>query len=327
MATPAAARRPPLVVVNPRASGLVDPARRARLRYELERALGRRFGVPADWSEGSHDDARAALRDVAGRPLVVAVGGDGTVREVAEAVVSTEVPVAIVPCGTGNVLAASLRLRGAGAAIRLIGAGFGTGDAPAHDGEGRPAGVLRRLDLGRARWGAADGAVEERTFSVACGMGFDARMIAAAEHEWKRRLRFGAYVGAAVREAMRLTPARFRITADGAEVEIVGLVVLIANTGDLIPGRLGARQPIDPSDGRLDLLVVGGRSLLAGARGVTSLLLRTGELDGSVIRRSIRQVRVEADPPQPIQTDGDAHAPGWLEAMVLPRAVSVLVPG
>ena len=282
--------------------------------------------MPADWSDGSHDDARAALRDVAGRPLVVAVGGDGTVREAAEAVVGTDVPVAIVPCGTGNVLAGSLRLRGADAAIRLIGAGHRDDDVAAANGEGRR-GALRRLDLGRARWGTADGAVDERTFTVACGMGFDARMVAAAEHEWKRRLRFGAYVGAALREAMRLTPAVFRITADGAEVEIVGLVVLIANTGDLIPGRLGARQRIDPSDGRLDLLVVGGRSLVAGVRGMTTLLLRTGELDGSVIRRSIRHVRVEADPPQPIQTDGDAHAPGWLEAMVLPRAVNVLVPG
>ena len=73
-------------------------------------------------------------------------------------------------------------------------------------------------------------------------------MIAAAEHEWKRRLRFGAYVGAALREAMRLTPAVFRITADGAEVEIVGLVVLIANTGDLIGAA--RRTPADRPVGR-----------------------------------------------------------------------------
>ena len=107
------------------------PGAAGRLRHELERALDRRFGVPADWSDGSHDDARAALRDVAGRPLVVAVGGDGTVREAAEAVVGTGVPVAIVPCGTGNVLAGSLRLRGADAAIRLIGAGHRDDDVAA----------------------------------------------------------------------------------------------------------------------------------------------------------------------------------------------------
>lgn len=309
MSTATGGPRPPLAIINPRASGLSDPARRSALRRDLERAIGERYGASPEWVGGTHEDAIAALRDVAGRSLVVAAGGDGTVREAAEAVIGTDTPVAIIPGGTGNVLASSLRIRGVRPALALI-------------RDGTP----RRLDLGRARWGTPDGAVTERTFTVACGTGFDARMIAAAEHEWKRRLRFGAYVGAAVREAARLTPATFRITADDATFEIVGLVVLVANTGDLVPGRLGARQPIDPFDGTLDLLVIGGRSLLAGIRGAADLLLRTGELDGTVIRRPVSRIRVESDPPQPIQTDGDAHPPGWLEASVLPLAFSVLAP-
>lgn len=297
------------MIVNPRASGLVDPVRRTAIRREVDRALWTRYGRAADWAGESHAESREALRDVADRPLVVAIGGDGTVREVADAVSGTGIPVAIIPSGTGNVLAGSLGIRGVDRSVALLGSG-----------------VARRMDLGRARWGTTEGEEHERTFTVACGTGFDARMIAAAEHEWKRRLRFGAYIGAAVREAARLTPARFRITADDATFDIVGLVVLVANTGDLIPGRLGARQPLDPTDGRLDLLVIGGRSLIAGVRGAAELLLRTGELDGSVIRRAVRNVRVDADPPQPVQTDGDAHAPGWLEATVLPGALTVLAP-
>ena len=77
-------------------------------------------------------------------------------------------------------------------------------------------------------------------------------------------IRFGAYVGAAVREAARLRPARFLIQADGVDIDIIGLVVLVANCGHIIPGRVGARQPLDPSDGRLDLLVVGGRPCSMG---------------------------------------------------------------
>ena len=268
-----------------------------------------RFGSPPDWAGETHAGALRALRDVAGRPVVVVAGGDGTVREAAAAVAGTGVPLAIVPGGTGNVLAHSLRIRGIRGAIELI-----------HDG------VPRTIDLGLARWGTAAGDVHERHFTVACGTGFDARLMAAAEHEWKRRLRFGAYIGAAVREATRLEPARFRIVADGAEIDIDGLVVLIGNCGDLIPGRLGARQPLDPTDGRLDLLVVGGRSLIAGVRGAADLLWRTGDLDGSVIRRAVSTVRVESDPVQPVQTDGDAHEPGWLEARVLPGALLVLAP-
>ena len=206
-------------------------------------------GAPPEILDDDHDAALAALRDPVGRPLVVAVGGDGTVRDAAAALAGSGVPLAVVPAGTGNVLAGALRRRRRGSGAR-----------------DDPLGNAPRLDLGLARWAAGpDAAVHERHFVVACGMGFDARIMAAAEHEWKRRIRFGAYVGAAVREAARLRPARFRIQADGVEIDITGLVVLVANCGHLIPGRLGARQPLDPTDGRLDLIVVGGRSLLDGA--------------------------------------------------------------
>lgn len=303
------ATRPPLVIVNARASRLHEAERRAHLRQALERALDQRFGTRPDWVDGTHAEAIAALRDPVGRPLVVAAGGDGTVREVAAAVAGTDVPLAIIPGGTGNVLAGSLRIGGMRSGIEAI-----------------RGGATRQLDLGRARWGTIDGDEQERPFMVACGSGFDARVMAAAEHEWKRRLRFGAYVGAAIREATRLTSTRFRITADGTTVELVGLLVLVANAGEIVPGRVGPRERIDPTDGRLDLLVVGGRDLIAVVRGAADLLLRMGELDGSVIRRQVRTVRIESDPAQPVQTDGDAHAPGWLETTVQPGALHVVVP-
>jgi diacylglycerol kinase (ATP) len=307
--TSSPATRPPLVIVNARASRLHDPARRARIREELGGLLRRRFGFEPDWVDGSHAEALAALRDPAGRPLIIAVGGDGTVREAAAAVAGTHVPLAVVPGGTGNVLAGALRIGGVERALRAIRDG--------HD---------RRLDMGMARFGTLEGDEHERPFLVACGTGFDARVMAAAEHQWKRHLRFGAYVGAAVRELARMTPARFRIVADGDVIELVGLVVLIANAGEIVPGRIGPRQPIDPADGRLDLIVIGGRDVLAGLRGAADVLFRTGDLDGAVVRRSVSAVRVDSDPAQPVQTDGDAHEPGWLEATVLPGALTVLVP-
>lgn len=301
--------RPPLVIVNARASRLHDAATRDRLRANLESLLERRYGTTPDWVDGSHAEALAALRDPTGRPLVVAAGGDGTVREAAAAVAGSKVPLAIVPGGTGNVLARTLRIGGMGSALEAI-----------------RGGSTRQLDLGRARWGTLDGDEHEGPFIVGCGSGFDARVMAAAEHEWKRRLRFGAYVGAAIREVIRLTPATFRITADDSTFEVVGLLVLVVNAGEIVPGHIGPRERIDPADGRLDLLVVGGRDIVSGVRGAADLLLRTGELDGSVIRRSVAKVRIESDPTQPIQTDGDAHPPGWLETWLEPGALRVIVP-
>ena len=167
---------------------------------------------------------------------------------------------------------------------------------------------------------------QERLFTVACGMGLDARVMAAAEHEWKRRLKFGAYIGAAIREFTRLEPAQFRIVADGETIEIAGHLVLVANAGDLIPGRIGPREPIDPTDGRLELIVLGGAGPARGAPGCCRPDAADGELSGGVIRRSIREVTIESEPLQPIEIDGDNHPPTNLEVSVVPAAVAVLVP-
>ena len=213
----------------------------------------------------------------------MAAGGDGTVRDAVSALGGRHVPLAIVPGGTGNVLASALGLGSVRAAV----------DAIRHGQE-------RTIDLGSARWGrpTPDATAEEREglFLVACGMGLDARIMAAAQHEWKRRMRFGAYVGAALGELTRLSTAVFRITADGRELEIRGYLVLVANAGDIIPGRIGPRRPLDPSDGRLELIVLGADHPIDGLRAAMTLLLSQDELDGRVIRRSVSEVRVEADP-------------------------------
>ena len=53
---------------------------------------------------------------------------------------------------------------------------------------------------------------------------------------------------------------------------------------------IGPREPIDPTDGRLELIVLGGAGPLEALHGAAALMLRTGELSGGVIRRSIREV-------------------------------------
>ncbi len=124
----------------------------------------------------------------------------------------------------------------------------------------------------------------------------------------------------------RLVPSRFRIVADGDAMEIDGYLAMVANAGQLVPGRIGPRQPIDPSSGQLELIVLGGTDPLAALQGAARLLLGTGELQGGVIRRSISRVIIEAEPEQPIETDGDHHRAGTLEVEVVPGAVNVLVP-
>ncbi len=138
-------------------------------------------------------------------------------------------------------------------------------------------------------------------------------------------MRFGAYVGAVLRELTRLRATEFRIEADGDVIEMPGILALVANVGERA-GTARTAPHIDPADGRLDLIVLGGTSPAQLSQGAAKLMLRTGEWADGVIRRSVTSVRIEAEPAQPIEIDGDAQEAGWLEANVLPAALTVLTP-
>jgi len=311
---PPAATATPLVVLNPHASKLHDPETRRALTAALVRAVEARTGLVPTVADGTIEAAQAAFAEAARSrpPMVVVAGGDGSVRQAASALAGTGVPLAIVPCGTGNVLARGLRVGGPAAVARAL-----------------PTAVERVVDLGLVAWGPEghpdpDG---EELFVVACGMGLDARIMAGTDPGLKRRFSFAAYVAAAFGQIVRPHPAVFTIEADGERHELTGLAVLIANAGELIPGHLGPRRPIDPGDGRLEVLVLGGRSAIGAARGGLELLLRRDGPHGTAgLRRSATHVRVTASPAQPIQIDGDVHGTGWLEARVLPGALTLLVP-
>ncbi len=310
---------PALIVVNPRASKVREPAARRRLVSALQRSLAGGTGPPIVVTTGDSREiahaVQAALADGIGR--AVAVGGDGTVMTVAGALRGSGVPLGIVPAGTGNLLAGSLgipgRLREAIAAL--------------------PGEVPRTLDLGLACWTAADPAhapaAISRPFGVACGSGFDARLMAATHAEHKRRYGRAAYFVTAVALARELRPVTFCVEVDGRPRQVEAAVVLAANSGELVPGWLGPRLPVDPDDGLLDLFVLQAGGPVGGLRGVGELLARgrLGDLpSGLGFRVRGRRVRIAGQPAQPVQVDGDPLGAGTLEATVEPGGLTILVP-
>ncbi len=127
----------PLVVVNARAARLHDSSRRAEIVETVARAVRARTGRVPAIEDGDFAEAGATLAAIADPSLVVAVGGDGTIRQAAAAVAGRGIPLAVVPGGTGNVLAGSLGIGGVGGAIEAIRHGPPT-----------------TIDLAEARWGA-----------------------------------------------------------------------------------------------------------------------------------------------------------------------------
>ncbi len=154
--------------------------------------------------------------------------------------------------------------------------------------------------------------------------------MAATTDRRKRSLGIAAYFATATAVAVRIRPFAVRLVVDGVVHETDALVVLVANTGELVPGLLGPRLPLVPDDGLLDVLVARGRGPAGGSRAALELLLGRGvhaAIGPYAARFTARHVEVVVDPGEPIEVDGDVVGAGHLVADLVPGAVRILVPG
>jgi diacylglycerol kinase (ATP) len=243
-----------------------------------------------------------------GYRAVCVVGGDGTLAEVATGLAGTDTPLAIIPRGTANQVAQNLRIP-----RRL---------EDAVDTAVR--GIVTPVDLGRAN---------DRAFALVAGAGYDAAVMRAATRPLKKSLGFGAYIYAAVREALNAAPAAFRITADGRTVEIEAVTVLIANVGELFTAYVPLRFSLTPrptsswQDGLLDVLIIAPRNPPELARVLWHAALRRFGGDDRLLHFQAREVTIDAARPMPVQIDGDPSGTTPLTASVVPRGLLVLLPG
>lgn len=204
--------------------------------------------VPEDtelmwWETEADDPGRAMATEAvqAGCDVVIAVGGDGTVRTVAEILASAgeDGPaLGIVPQGTGNLLARNLGIPigSIPKALNVIAAGN-----------------ERRIDMG---WTRSDDAEVEVGFLVMVGFGLDAHMLAETDDDLKNKAGWLAYVAAMGRAVEASQTVDFHITLDDGEQQTLsGHTLLIGNCGD-IQGGVTLLPDAVVDDGRLDLLLI-----------------------------------------------------------------------
>ena len=287
-----------VVVVNP--SKLTGgPARRAEIDAAFHRG-----GWPApDWLETTVDDPGAgpARRAVAaGAVVVVAAGGDGTVMSCANALVGTGVALAVLPSGTGNLLA------------RNLGLPMRVDEAVAV----ATAGGRRVLDVG---------VVDGQCFLIMAGMGFDAHMLHDAPAELKARIGWPAYGLAAMRH-LCANPMTVDISLDhGAPFTRRVRAILIGNVGRL-QGGIRLLPAAVPDDGILDVAVL----MPPRRRNWAALawaLLRQRRTPPSLEVFRARHIDVHSDKVQPRELDGDLIAPSDRMTVGLrPGALVLCVP-
>ena len=256
------------------------------------------------------EDSRAFAAEAvaAGTDVVAVFGGDGTTMQAAAALVGTDVTLGLVPGGTGNVLAGNLRIppRPVQAAELIL--------------RGRP----RRIDLGRIE--RSDGF---HYFGVACGAGADALVMGGTPTEAKRRYGIGGYFDALFKLIPAIRSTRFTVTVDGKPLSMEAATVMVLNCGELIPPVVRARREARPDDGIFDVIALAADSPWEAVRGVTralaNVVLETGET-GYVRYARGREVTIEADPPEPVQFDGDLAGTTPVTAVIQPGVLRVVAP-
>ncbi|MET0956507.1 MAG: diacylglycerol kinase family protein [Cryobacterium sp.] len=304
----------------------------AKLRASVTSAAEAAGWADSLWYETSIEDpgqraTRRALRhDV---DLVLAAGGDGTVRAVAEALRGAEVALGVLPVGTGNLLARNLQLplSSLDDAIEIA---F-TGDS-------------RAIDLGVASVTFADDSIEDHVFLVMAGLGLDAQMIAATRPDLKKQVGWLAYVDAGMRAIPKAEPFRIRYNL-GTRSEHAATVstILIANCG-LLPGNIQFLPDAIIDDGILDIAVLQPKGVVGWLKIWRRVTWQNGVLRRSAVGRRIIElteaddertmttlvgsdIRIVADKPQEFELDGDEF--GLVRSVFLRadrRALLVRVP-
>jgi YegS/Rv2252/BmrU family lipid kinase len=290
------------IIINPVAGGARPGA--ARARAALAAAVVEAHGDPAQiFVTERPGHARELARSAVARRsrLVVAWGGDGTINEVASALAFDDVPLAIVPAGSGNGLAREL----------------GIDRRPDRALEAALAAEPRPMDVGE---------IDGRLFVNVAGIGFDASVADAFNAATNRRRGFAVYAGIAARALVAYRPAQYTITTPEGRASLRAVLVTVANSAQFgNNARIAPGARVD--DGLLDLVTFEERSRLETLSHLPRLFNGTVTCARGCTLRRIRQATIECDTPMVFHVDGEpVHGGTSLRVRVHPGALYIAAP-
>ncbi|MBE1488589.1 diacylglycerol/lipid kinase family protein [Plantactinospora soyae] len=286
------------VVVNPVKQTDIDGLRRTVTDTLTEAGWPEPAWYTTTPEDPGQGQARRAIE--AGAEVLFVCGGDGTVMSCVGALVGTEVAMAILPSGTGNLLAANLGLS-----------------------NDLAAGIEVALEQGRRQIDV--GVCGDQFFAVMAGMGFDAQMLAATSETTKARVGWPAYVVGAMRH-LRDRPMKVSIRIDDQPPRRRrARTVLVANVGRL-QGGVRLLADAEPDDGFLDVAVLTPRTLNHWLSLGWAVLRRRDRVPRMEVLRA-RRVTISSNREQARELDGDVIPPGRsLQVAVRPAALWLCVP-
>jgi diacylglycerol kinase (ATP) len=291
------AARPLAIIHNP-----IAGRRRGRLLARVVAALGAVGHPPRVVATAARGDAARIARELAGAGAATGAvaGGDGTINEAVNGLAGTGARLAIVPLGTANVLAGELGLPRDAAAIARVIAG----------------GAARPIHLGEVAAGAG-----RRRFTMMAGVGFDAHVVANLSLALKRRTGKLAYAWQMLVEWLRLRPARFRVTADGAAFDCASAIVA---KGRFYAGRYVAAPDASLARDSFELVLFERGGRLAVLRYALALGLGRLARTRGVRILTARAIAIEGG--GPVHADGDIVGTLPARFAIARETLHVLVP-
>lgn len=304
---------PPAPGTPKRAAVVYNPIKvdRDRLRAAVAVSESEHGWAKSLWLETTEDDPGHGLatRAVGEKvDMVIAAGGDGTVRAVGAGLRGTGIALALLPSGTGNLLARNLGLDVNANHLEASVASFFSGYDHAID--------TAVIEIDRE-----DGTSEEHVFLVMAGLGLDAKMIANTDPELKKKVGWLAYVGAIGRVLVDKEVLRIRYRLDGGEERSSRVhTILVGNCGTL-PGNILLLPEAELDDGLFDIVTLRPEGFGGWARIWVGVVWENGVLRRSSTGRKLlnlrqkpvralrylrgRRLHVDLDRPEEFELDGD----------------------
>lgn len=236
--------------------------------------------------------------------VMIAAGGDGTIVEVMNGLLSVKstLPLLPVPLGTANGLARALKLP-----LTTRGAL-----------EAALAGGVARLDVAYV-------ANRNHHFLLFAGAGYDAKVIGAADREQKDKFGFMAYIYAALKLLKKQRNQFLTLELDGKKLTVFAHSVILFNASAFEIAGIPVGPKANPRDGRLELVILRDPSVWGTLRELWNVL--THRLSAKPPQfLAAAKVRIEAQRPLPFQTDGDVLGETPVEIEVKAAAATFVVP-
>jgi diacylglycerol kinase (ATP) len=304
------------VVYNPIKVDL-EALKAAVVKHEATGGWGATLWLPTSEEDAGQGQTKEALES--GASMVIAAGGDGTVRAVAEAMVDGDASLALLPSGTGNLLARNLHLT--------------LGDLD-HSLETAFEGVDRSVDVGRIEIERDDRSKSRHVFVVMAGLGIDAKMLAATSDELKKHIGWLAYVGALMTALRDKNQLRLRYSLDGSPTRAIRAHTIIVGNCGLLPANILLLPDAAVDDGLFDIVLLRPKGIFGWAQIIGKVLWENGVLRRSEAGRKLlsltkdaralryvkgREVILRLDRAHDIELDGDSFGTAlalktWVDA-------------